>query len=282
MNKFTFIIALIAIAVTTSSCRSAQKAVSAETRAVPATATVYADWKNSPFNPLTVAAAMPEWTDFTASGNITVSTTGSLSSAIQLKMVRGRSISISIRPLLGIEMGKLYVDTDSVTLLDKYHSIYMRESIRQFLGDGIGLNALQNLLLSRPFDLKQGTVNATNAYSFTATAPDADNRWEMRPAEANPLFGFFFNMIENNVSRFNVVLNNGQQYAMNFSGFKPVDGKVVATSITAHIAVGGTAVGLDISYTKSMRWNSGINDYINIPNGAKRYSFAQLMQSLLK
>lgn len=282
MNKFAFIIALATIAVASTSCRSAQKAVEPETRATSTTATIDAEWQKSAFNPLTVAAASPEWTDFTASGNITVSTTGSLSSAIQLKMVRGRSISISIRPLLGIEMGKLYVDNDSVTVLDKYHNIYMRESISQFLGNGIGLNALQNLLLSRPFDLTEGTVNATNAHTFTATAPDASNHWEMRPADSNPLFAYFFNMTENNVSRFNVVLNNGQQYAMNFSGFKPVNNKVIATSINAHIALGGTTVGLDITYKKSISWDSGVNDYINIPNGAKRYSFAQLMQSLSK
>lgn len=280
MNKFAIIIAAVAIVAASTSCRSAQKAIAPETRAASTTATVKADWEKAKFNPLTAAIAATEWTDFTASGNITVSTSGSLSSAVQIKMVRGQSISISIRPILGIEMGKLFVDTDSVTLVDKYHNIYMRESIAQFMGDGIGINALQNLLLSRPFDLASGGINATSAYTFTATTPDAENQWEMRPATNNPLFGFFFNMIENNVSRFNVVLNNGQKYAMNFDAFKAVAGKVIATSITAHIAVGGTEVGLDLRYAKSIRWDSGVTDGISIPSGAKRYSFAQLMQSL--
>lgn len=251
-----------------------------ETRSGEIAESVEADWSNSAFNPLTVAAAAPEWTDFSASGNITVSTTGSLSSAIQIKMVRGRSISISIRPLLGIEMGKLFVDKDSVTLVDKYHNIYVRESVSQLLGNGIGLYALQNLLLSRPFDLTDGTISASNAYHFSATAPDNERRWQMRPAKANQLFGYFFDMIENNVSRFNVTLNNGQQYAMDFSAFKPVDGKVIATSISAHIEIGGTKVEMDLKYTKSIRWNSGVTDYIRIPDGARRYSLAQLLKSL--
>lgn len=251
-----------------------------ETRSGEIAESVEADWSNSAFNPLTVAAAAPEWTDFSASGNITVSTTGSLSSAIQIKMVRGRSISISIRPLLGIEMGKLFVDKDSVTLVDKYHNIYVRESVSQLLGNGIGLYALQNLLLSRPFDLTDGAISASNAYHFSATAPDNERRWQMRPAKANQLFGYFFDMIENNVSRFNVTLNNGQQYAMDFSVFKPVDGKVIATSIYAHIEIGGTKVGMDLKYTKSIRWNSGVTDYIRIPDGARRYSLAQLLKSL--
>ena len=124
MNKSSIIIALLAaILAMSTSCRSAQKAMVSETRSGEIAESVEADWSNSAFNPLTVAAAAPEWTDFSASGNITVSTTGSLSSAIQIKMVRGRSISISIRPLLGIEMGKLFVDKDSVTLVDKYHNI---------------------------------------------------------------------------------------------------------------------------------------------------------------
>lgn len=251
-----------------------------ETRSGEIAESVEADWSNSAFNPLTVAAAAPEWTDFSASGNITVSTTGSLSSAIQIKMVRGRSISISIRPLLGIEMGKLFVDKDSVTLVDKYHNIYVRESVSQLLGNGIGLYALQNLLLSRPFDLTDGAISASNAYHFSATAPDNERRWQMRPAKANQLFGYFFDMIENNVSRFNVTLNNGQQYAMDFSAFKPVDGKVIATSISAHIEIGGAKVGMDLKYTKSIRWNSGVTDYIRIPDGARRYSLAQLLKSL--
>lgn len=251
-----------------------------ETRSGEIAESVEADWSNSAFNPLTVAAAAPEWTDFSASGNITVSTTGSLSSAIQIKMVRGRSISISIRPLLGIEMGKLFVDKDSVTLVDKYHNIYVRESVSQLLGNGIGLYALQNLLLSRPFDLTDGAISASNAYHFSATAPDNERRWQMRPAKANQLFGYFFDMIENNVSRFNVTLNNGQQYAMDFSVFKPVDSKVIATSISAHIEIGGTKVGMDLKYTKSIRWNSGVTDYIRIPDGARRYSLAQLLKSI--
>lgn len=251
-----------------------------ETRSGEIAESVEADWSNSAFNPLTVAAAAPEWTDFSASGNITVSTTGSLSSAIQIKMVRGRSISISIRPLLGIEMGKLFVDKDSVTLVDKYHNIYVRESVSQLLGNDIGLYALQNLLLSRPFNLTDGAISASNAYHFSATAPDNERRWQMRPAKANQLFGYFFDMIENNVSRFNVTLNNGQQYAMDFSAFKPVDGKVIATSISAHIEIGGTKVVMDLKYTKSIRWNSGVTDYIRIPDGARRYSLAQLLKSL--
>ena len=251
MNKSSIIIALLAaILAMSTSCRSAQKAMVSETRSGEIAESVEADWSNSAFNPLTVAAAAPEWTDFSASGNITVSTTGSLSSAIQIKMVRGRSISISIRPLLGIEMGKLFVDKDSVTLVDKYHNIYVRESVSQLLGNGIGLYALQNLLLSRPFDLTDGAIR------------------------------YFFDMIENNVSRFNVTLNNGQQYAMDFSAFKPVDGKVIATSISAHIEIGGTKVGMDLKYTKSIRWNSGVTDYIRIPDGARRYSLAQLLKSL--
>lgn len=282
MNKSSIIIALAAILAMSISCRSTQKAMVSETRSGEIAESVEADWSNSAFNPLTVAAAAPEWTDFSASGNITVSTTGSLSSAVQIKMVRGRSISISIRPVLGIEMGKLFVDKDSVTLVDKYHNIYVRESVSRLLGNGIGLYALQNLLLSRPFSLTDGAISTSNAFNFSATTPDNEHRWLMRPADANPLFGYFFNMIENNVNRFDVTLNNGQQYAIDFSAFKPIDGKVIATSISAHIAIGGTKAGIDLKYSKSIRWNSGVTDYIKIPDGAQRYSLAQLMQSLLK
>ncbi len=282
MNKFSIIIALTAVLAVASSCRSAQKAVVADTRAASVSTKVDADWKKSAYNPLTAAAAAKDWTDFSASGNISISTSSSLSSAMQLKMVRGKSISISIRPILGIEMGKLFIDKDSVTLVDKYHSIYMRESVSQFLGDGIGLNALQDLLLSRPFDLSEGSLTTSNAYHFTATAPDEDDMWEMRPVTTTPLFSYFFNMFENNISKFNVTLNDGQSYALNFDNYKQVGDGTVASSINARVAVGGMAVQLDIRYTKSLRWNNGISDSISIPVGAQRYSFAQVIKSLTK
>ncbi len=281
MNKFSIAIAFVAVLTIATSCHSAQKAVSAETRANTESATVEADWSKAAYSPLTAAAAAKEWTDFSASGNITVGTSSTLSSSMQIKMVRGKSISISIRPILGIEMGKLFIDKDSVTIVDKYHSIYMRESVSQFLGNDIGLNALQNLLLSRPFDLNEGGFSVINAHNFTATAPDSDNEWEMRPKAAiSSAFSYYFKMLENNISKFYVTLSNGRMYALNFTDYKQVSGDTVASDINARIEVSGTIVQLDIRYSKSLRWNSGIVDSISIPAGAQRYSFAQIIKSL--
>lgn len=281
MNKFSIAIVLTAVLAVATSCHSAQKAVSAETRANTESATIDTDWSKAAYSPLTAAAAAKEWTDFSATGNITVGTTSTLSSSMQIKMVRGKSISISIRPILGIEMGKLFIDKDSVTIVDKYHSIYMRESVSQFLGNNIGLNALQNLLLSRPFDLNEGGFSVVNAHNFTATTPDDDNEWEMRPKSAiSSAFSYYFKMLENNISKFYVTLSNGRMYALNFTDFKQVSGDTVASDINARIEVSGTIVQLDIRYSKSLRWNSGIVDSISIPAGAQRYSFAQVIKSL--
>lgn len=264
-----------------TSCHSAQKAVNAETRAVQTEESAGSQWSSSEYNPLTVAEAATEWTDFTASGNITVSTTSSLSSAIQLKMVRGKSVSISIRPLLGIEMGKLFIDADSVTIVDKYHSIYMRESVKQFLGSDMRIEALQNLLLSRPFSIVDGAINSVNAYNFTTTAPDASGKWEMHPADSNSLFSYFFKMADNNVSQLKVTVNNGQSYSLNYSTFKPFSTKIIATEINASVAFSGVNAKLNIHYSKA-NWDNGVNDNIQIPSGAKRYSFAQVMKLLSK
>ena len=281
MNKSILTIAMAAFLAVATSCHSAQKAVNTETRALQTEGSAGSQWSSSEYNPLTVAKAATEWTDFTASGNITVSTTSSLSSAIQLKMVRGKSVSISIRPLLGIEMGKLFIDADSVTIVDKYHSIYMRESVKQFLGSDMRIEALQNLLLSRPFSIVDGAINSVNAYNFTATAPDANGKWEMHPADSNSLFSYFFKMADNNVSQLKVTVNNGQSYSLNYSTFKPFSTKIIATEINASVAFSGVNAKLNIHYSKA-NWDNGVNDNIQIPSGAKRYSFAQVMKLLSK
>lgn len=239
------------------------------------------DWGKSAYSPLTVAAAALPWTDFSASGTMEIRTSsGSLKSSFQLKMVNGKSVSFSLRPILGIEMGKIYIDTDSVTVVDKYHGIYLRESVARFLGTGMELRSLQSLLLSRPFDLASGPLSSLNVDRFEASAADDEGKWTLFSRDTVPQFSYFFDMERNNVKTFNVELPEGQVYALQFSEFKMADGSEIATCVDADIPIGGMAVKFGMKLTKSIRWNSGFIDSVSVPRDARRYSFAQIMKAL--
>ena len=136
MNRyFIRIFVIVVIAVFTFSCKTAKLSDSDkyESKAV--------------FTPKTFAEAHPDWADVTINGKVDIG----VSSSVVIKMVKGKSLSISLRPILGMEIGKLYFEGDTVTVVDKYHKAFMKESIGSFIGEYVTVETLQSLFLAKPF-----------------------------------------------------------------------------------------------------------------------------------
>lgn len=240
------------------------------------------DWSELRYNPMTVAEANKDWADFSATGNMTIEAGSKIKSGVQLRMIKGKSVSFSIRPFLGIEMGKMLIEVDSVTIVDKYHGCFMKESIGKFLGLGITVDALQNLLLARPFDLQTGAVCPDNSNLFHVSACYDENMWVLLPKETPDAFTYFFDMMGNNIREFTIDLKNGKLYSLVFKSYKETDKGHFATEIQAEMAFAGTPVTFILDLDKGIRWDSGLTDTINIPKGARRLSFDDIIHSLTK
>ncbi len=235
------------------------------------------------YNVNTVAESKYEWTDVTISGSLSVgaANAGTLSSAMVMKMVKGKSISISIRPILGIEMGKIYFADDTVTVVDKYHKAYLKEPIGSFLGSYIDIPTLQSLFLSRPFVIGKGEVDRSNRKDMKGSENKENGEWVLSPAKQNDYFAYNFDMSGNNIKHFNVIVGSPSlsgTYAMNFGGYKLTAKGIVATLIDAQIPVSGTTASFKLQYGKSITWDGGISDGINIPSGATHYDFADILK----
>ncbi|MDD6140646.1 MAG: DUF4292 domain-containing protein [Bacteroidales bacterium] len=256
------IIALAVVAVAMASCGSQKPTEKAPTAEQIQT-----------YTPATVAAAMPDWTDATLNGKVSIGMTSSM----VMKMVRGKSLSISLRPLLGIEVGKLYFEGDTVTVVDKYHNAYLRESIGNFMGEYITVETLQSLFLSRPFVVGKGTITPELASSMEATRPDGNRRWQMMPKRTDKRFSYRYEMEENRMLQFVLSLGTDTDYAMNFGKYMVTARGEIAGEITSRIPMGGKIVALDLTF-KSAKWNTGLNDGIDIPADARRLSFDDILK----
>ena len=65
-----------------------------------------------------------DWNTFKSGGNASVGGTGKeMSSSMQMRMHRGKSIYVSLRPVLGIEVAKMVISGDSILLLEEKRRI---------------------------------------------------------------------------------------------------------------------------------------------------------------
>lgn len=101
------------------------------------------------------------WNTLKTSGKITIGGQKSFTSSMQMTMVRNQEIAISLRPMLGIEMGKIYITNDSIFIINKIDNYYIAESLKLITG-GVPLTVsdMQSIFLSRIFELGNDTITA--------------------------------------------------------------------------------------------------------------------------
>lgn len=156
---FSVLVAALAATMSVTSCKTSQKSGSSQKGDLAEEV----DEKVSPSvlkeRVGKIVASYKDWTTFKAQGKVTIGGSKTYTSAMQLMMVKDKCISVSIKPMLGIEVGKIYITNDSIIVLNKLEKYYIAENLKVITG-GIpfNINDMQNVFLSRMFELGNGTL----------------------------------------------------------------------------------------------------------------------------
>jgi len=96
-----------------------------------------------------------EFESLSARLNIGLTTkSNSLSSKAQMKLLKDRGMMVSVQPLFGIEVLRLYIDPDYVVLIDRMNKRYVRESmetVKSLYPMGFDYYTLQSILTNSLF-----------------------------------------------------------------------------------------------------------------------------------
>ena len=222
------------------------------------------------------------WKTLVSKGNVTL-TAGAgktVSSSMQMKMIAGRSISISVRPLLGIEMARLYIANDEIIILDRYHKIYVREKASVLTsGVPVDINTLQDILLGRPHILGKGTFTAALAGDVVLTADNGTVK--LTPVEQYEGFNYayVFNA-DRNLERLDVSPAGGESiYSANYRNVETTLAGKVATEVDVATKLNGTDIALGLSL-KTLTWNNDISDDIEIPADYQEATGSSIIKAL--
>ena len=196
------------------------------------------------------------WKTLVCKGKVTLAAGAgkTVTSSMQMKMIAGRSISISVRPLLGIEMARLYIAGDEIVILDRYHKVYVREKAK-------------------------GTFTAALAGDVVLTANG--DAVTLSPVEQYEGFNYayVFNA-DRNLERLEVTPNGGDAiYSANYSNVATTRAGKVATEVAVATKLNGVDLTLGLTLN-SLTWNNDISDDIEIPADYQEATGSSIIKAL--
>ncbi|MEG1539153.1 MAG: DUF4292 domain-containing protein [Muribaculaceae bacterium] len=231
-----------------------------------------------------VVNSYKNWNSIISPGKVSISIGKSMSSSMQLRMIKGKSISVSIRPLLGIEMARLHLTSDSIYFVDKYHKMYLAENISFFTqGIPLDITLLQDAFINRAFIIGEGELTH-KMHDLVTIKEDGEQSWSIAPK--NQLAGFIYSFIldmNNNLTEFNVMPNGGTApYMIKYSDFKGSQIGTIAESVLIEASHNNQSYSLRLSIDPSrMSFNESFDDKFEV-NSTYRRIPASSLSSILK
>jgi hypothetical protein len=138
-----------------------------------------------------------KYSTFSSKLNMNISTgKKTLSSKGSLRIVNNEAIQLSIQPLFGIEMFRLYVEPDHIIILDRMNKRYVKETFEDIKGDNpIGFNfyTLQSLFTNSLFVPDKSSVLKQDYKKFKYAASQDNYILTGRDKKSDIDYSFFVN-----------------------------------------------------------------------------------------
>ena len=271
-NKFTQLTVMALTMLVMTACGTFKKAATPDsTTTTTPQGTVITDPCDA------IIATLGDWQSLQTGGNIKLNAGSSFSSSIQMRMVRDQAIYISIRPMLGIEVGKLLITGDSLYAVDKVHKRYIAEKVSLLTaGIPVTVSDVQDIFLGRPFLIGKGTLNAALKPQVTATGEGSGVI--LTANEKYKGYGYAFSFDKSNrILSLNIVPQGSisAAYQVKYSEVKNTQAGNIAHDIKVNATVDKKKLELLLTY-KNIDWNDDVKIDRSVPTNYTRMNAKDL------
>ena len=230
-----------------------------------------------------IANSYGSWNTLQTSGNISLGGSKSLSSAMTMKMVRGKSIYISVRPFGVMEVAKLVITGDTLIVVDKVHKRYLCENVK-LITNGIpaDVSTVQDIFLGRAFILGKGTYN--NSLSSDCGLEEKDDKIVLYPPkrkEGDFDYEFVFDKAYKILSASVSPIDSGgnDNYTVVYDKVKKTVAGNVPQSLKMSTVISGSPAKLSLEY-KDFKWNEDVKIDTSLPKNYDRMKGSSLLNLL--
>ncbi|MBO4870524.1 MAG: DUF4292 domain-containing protein [Muribaculaceae bacterium] len=225
-----------------------------------------------------IVASLGGWNTMKTNGSMSINGAGkSFSSAMQMRMVRDEVIYISLRPLLGIEAGRLLIKGDSLFVINKLQKLYIAEKV-SLLTAGVPatVGMMQDMFLGRPFVMGEGSLNPSRKSKVDVTIEDGGCHVLPKAQPKDFTYCFTYDA-DNRILSVDVKLTKGgEAYSMNYGDVRRTLAGNVAHQLKFSTDIKGKSLKLDLDYDR-ITWNEEVDASFSIPSSYKRQDGRSLL-----
>lgn len=237
-----------------------------------------------------IATSYKPWTDVAMPVKLELKEPKRFSISGKASMVNGKSVYMSLR-LLGMELGAVYVDTDSIYILSKLQRMAYVESLSVFSRNfGFTLDDIQSLLLGRAFVPGKGSLQLSDEKEFKLAA--LGETVTLTPVKLPRNVSWHFEAVTTGAAdTFRAIVGslvvspaNMQPLSATFSSPDHTPAGLVAGEVRLSGTVGKKAVSANVIWDiRRAEWDKGISPSVpSVPAGYSRITTKGLLELLGK
>ena len=221
------------------------------------------------------------YSTFASKLNLNISTgTRSVSSRANLRIDRDKALQISLQPMFGVEMFRLYMDNETLIFLDRMNKRYVKESLEELKKTypvGFDYNTLQALLTNGLFVSGNTAIEKSDYKKFRYS--QTSNNYNLKSADGKS--GIEYNFTVNAADRitFTHLTEPVKKYSLQwgYTDFMMVKEKTFPSKM--NISAGTSSRNLDVTMSFSdIVLNEPVDIQVKIPSGYSRTSLSDIIK----
>lgn len=206
----------------------------------------------------------------------------SLSSRVDLKMVKDKALQLSVQPFLGIEVCRILISKDSIIILDRMNKRYVAEDLEALRGQtpvDFNFFNLQALFTNRIF--LPGTQVITSQDYRYFSLKQQDGNAEIKVKDTQGLVYQFAIDRENKLTQTYVEEKSGKYSVQwNYKDFQVVEKQLFPMQMNVQVMDDEKSRGGMELHFNRIELNKVVDLDFSIPSKYTRITFAQIVKSL--
>jgi hypothetical protein len=205
----------------------------------------------------------------------------SVSSRANIRIIRNNALQVSVQPLLGIEMFRLHIDTDSVVIIDRMNRRYVQESfasLQEIFPIGFDFYTLQSLFTNALFISGQSNIEPRNYRHFTYSLTD-DVQYFLSARDRRSGIEYSFTVNANDrITHVHLAQPQAEtNLHWRYDNFAVIDSGVFPHRMNISLATASRAATADMTFS-----NIAVNETFQltstIPNGFTRTTVSEIIR----